>query len=73
MRLTSVERPLSREQFVEDDSERVDVHLPIQVLIADLLGRHVRQLALDDARLCAVLLARGLGDAEVHHLHRALT
>ena len=59
-----------REQLVEDDAERVDVAAPIDLLAARLLGRHVAELALEDARLLAEEVRAG--DAEVGDLHDAL-
>ena len=58
------------EDLPEDDPERVEVAPPVDVLAARLLGRHVAELALEDALLLGEE-ARAR-DAEVGDLHRAL-
>jgi hypothetical protein len=61
---------LAREQLVQHGSGRVDVALGVDLLAARLLGRHVRELALDHTR---VIDGRARpGDAEVRDLHLAL-
>ena len=58
------------EDLPEDDAERVEIASPVDALAARLLGRHVAELALEDARLLGEE-ARA-GDAEVGDLHGAL-
>ncbi len=58
------------EDLPEDDAERVEVASPIERLAARLLGRHVAELALEDALLLGEE-ARAR-DAEVGDLHRPL-
>ncbi len=57
------------EDLPEDDAQGVDVAPAVHLLAARLLGRHVAELALDDARL--VVEELGGRDAEVGDLHRA--
>src|SRR5262249_47510268 len=59
---------LAREQLVEDDTEREDVGTTIELLAPAVLGRHVRELAFEHARLGAGDAVGGLGDAEVEEL-----
>jgi hypothetical protein len=59
------ERLLAREQFVEDEPERVHVALDGQLPARELLGRHVLGRALDGV-LAAELLGES-GQPEVHH------
>ena len=66
------EQPLAGEQLVEHDAAREHVAAPIDRNAADLLGRHVAELALEDAGLRLVALVRGLRDAEVDDLDLAL-
>ena len=65
-----IEQPASGEHLPEDDAQREDVRARVHVLAARLLGRHVRELALEHARR-GQLVAR-LGDAEVRELHRPI-
>ena len=44
------EQPLAGEQLVEHDADREDVAAPVDRQAAHLLGRHVAELALEDAR-----------------------
>jgi hypothetical protein len=67
-----VERVPPHQQLVEDLGDGEDVRAPVDLAARDLLGRHVRELALHQARARLVQLALGLGHAEVHQLHRAL-
>jgi hypothetical protein len=66
------EQPLAGQQLVQHDAAREDVALAIDRQAAHLLGRHVAELALEDAGLGLLALARRLGDAEVDQLHLAL-
>ena len=59
----------TREDLPEDDAERVEVASPVDVLAARLLGRHVPELAFEDARSSVKRLRAR--DAEVGDLHRA--
>ena len=43
------EQPARRQQLEEHDAEREHVAAVVELCAADLLGRHVRELALDDA------------------------
>jgi hypothetical protein len=76
-----IERMLSREQLPHDDAERPDVAAVIDLVHAELLGRHERQRAGDRchatrsgiARHRLFLLRREQRrDAEVEHFDRAL-
>lgn len=49
------------ERFEKDDAQGEEIRPTVQVLGAELLGRHVRHFALDRA-----LLARGPGDGFGH-------
>jgi hypothetical protein len=66
------EEPLAGEQLVEHDAHGEDVAASVDRQAPHLLGRHVAELALEDARLRLAGLARGLGDAEVDELHLAV-
>ncbi len=66
------EQPLAGEQLVEHDAEGEDVAAPVERQAAHLLGRHVAELALEDAGLGLARLAGRLGDAEVDELDLAL-
>ena len=66
------EQALAGEQLVEDDAAAEHVAAAVDRQAADLLGRHVAELALEDARLGLAALASGLGDAEVDDLDLAL-
>ena len=59
-----------REQLVKNYAERVNVGAPRDAFAARLLGRHVRGLALEHARLLAEQVGRG--DAEIGDFHRAV-
>src|SRR5262249_186394 len=48
---SSDEKPLSGEQLIKADAERKDVTPPIERRSADLLGRHITKLSLEDPRL----------------------
>ena len=48
--LSPTNRALAGEHLVEDDAQREDVAAPIERQAAHLLGRHVAELALEDAR-----------------------
>ena len=66
------EEALAGEHLVEHDAEREDVAAAVDGQPAHLLGRHVAELALEDAGLGLRRLAGGLGDAEVDELDLAL-
>jgi len=66
------EEALAGQQLVQDDAAGEDVGAPIDRQAAHLLGRHVPELALEDAGLGLGALAGRLGDAEVDQLHLAL-
>ena len=66
------EAAVLRRDLVEDDAEREHVAAAIDIAPAALLGRHVRELALDDARLGLDRSRRRLRDAEVEQLHAAV-
>ena len=66
------ERLVTGGELVEHRAEREDVAAEVERLALHLLGRHVRDLALDDADLGAPLLGHRLGDAEVEDLADAV-
>ena len=66
------EEPLTREQLVEHDADGEDVAASIERQPPHLLGRHVAELPLEDARLRLASLARRLRDAEVDDLDLAV-
>ncbi len=73
------ERPVAGRHLVQHDAEREDVGARVDGAALDLLGRHVRHRAHDDAltRLGDGLEFRSrvcshLGQAEVEHLHAAV-
>ena len=59
-------------QLVEHDAEREHVAAAVDRLAEALLGRHVRDLALERARLGLGRPVRRLRDPEVDDLHRAV-
>ncbi len=63
--VVAAEQALRGERLPEDDARGEHVASPVDCLSVDLLGRHVRALALDDAGPRAREAARGLGDAKV--------
>ena len=63
---------LAGEHLVEHHADAEDVGAMVERLAPGLLGRHVIELALDDARLGLIGPQRGLGDAEVDDLALAL-
>ena len=67
------EQPLAGQQLIQHDAAGEDVRATVNRLAAHLLGRHIGELAFEDARL-GLGLARGLhfGDAEVDELDLAL-
>jgi hypothetical protein len=75
------EHELVGEELVEDDAERVDVGALIEGAAEGLLGRHVRDLALDghvgvdggrgSGAVDVAGAGGGAGDAEVEDLHGA--
>jgi hypothetical protein len=67
----AVEQALDRQQLEHDRTEREHVAAAVERLAEDLLGRHVRVLALHRAGAGARVGATRLGDAEVEHLHGA--
>ena len=67
-----MEQPLDREHLVHHDGEREHVAAAIERLAEDLLGRHVRVLALDRAGARPRVRAARLRDAEVEQLHGAV-
>ena len=68
----AMEQPPDREHLVHDDAEREDVAAAVERLAEDLLGRHVRVLALDRAGARPRVRAARLRDAEVEQLHGAV-
>jgi hypothetical protein len=66
------EEATTGEQLPEDDADREDVGARVDLLPHRGLGREVAELALDDAGLALLELARRLGEAEVHDLHLAV-
>ncbi len=63
---------LPRQHLVERRAHRVHVGARVERALCELLGRHVRDLALHDADDGAHVAERALGDAEVRDLHLAL-
>jgi hypothetical protein len=63
------EQVLPRHQLPQHDGEGEDVGARVDLLRVRLLGRHVGELALEDARRGVDHLVGGLGDAEVDQLH----
>ncbi len=61
------EESLPRHELPEHDAGRVDVRLAADRCAAELLRRHVRELALDLPLARRLHAARGLGHAEVEH------
>ena len=59
-------------ELVKEHPEREEIAAPVERAARELLGRHVRQLALHRAGARAGEPALGLRDAEVQDLHRAL-
>ncbi len=55
----------AREDLPEDDASGVDVREAIDVVVVELLGRHVRDLAFELPCACRVEAPGRLGDAEV--------
>ncbi len=66
------EQTFAGEHFVKHDAEREDVAAPVDGQAAHLLGRHVAELALENAGLGLGRFARCLGNSEVDQLHFAL-
>ena len=60
------------EQLVQDDAEREDIGAPVERLAAELLGRHVRDLALERSGAGRARAVGRFGDAEVDHLRGAV-
>ncbi len=68
----ALEQALARRELEEHDAEREDVAPRVDVFAASLLGRHVRDLALELPALRALgRLRAALRDAEVDDLHVA--
>ena len=70
--IVTLEEPTTGEQLPEDDSEREDVTPAVHLFPVGRLGGEVAILALHEARVGALELARGLGETEVGNLHLAL-
>ena len=73
----ALEQPPPGEHLVQHDAGGKDVDPPVDVVALGLLGRHVRELALQGTPLRVPLLdlrfaAERLGDAEVEQLDRPL-
>ena len=66
------EEALAGDHLVQADSHGEDVGAAVQGQAPHLLGRHIAELALEDASLGLGRLAHRLGDAEVHQLHLSL-
>jgi hypothetical protein len=64
----AVEGPLPGQRFIEHHAKREQIAARIELAALDVLGRHVRDLALDDAGGRAPAAAGGAGDAEVGEL-----
>ena len=68
----AAERDVPDEHLVEDDAERVDVGLAVDLVAERLLGRDVVRRAEDAAVGRQALLLERAGDPEVGDLRRAL-
>ena len=68
----ALEETLAGERLPEHDGRGVDVDGAREVASRELLGRHVRELALDLALARRLDAARGLRDAEVEHARDAV-
>jgi hypothetical protein len=68
----AVEGNVAGEHLEEDDAERVDVRLPVDVVAQRLLGRHVVRRAEHAAVRREAVVVERAGDAEVGDLGRAL-
>src|SRR5712692_3543516 len=67
-----IERLHPSEQFVQHYPERKNVRAQVDWVSLNSLGRHVGNLPLEGPDLGLGTDARGLGDAKVDHLHRAV-
>ena len=68
----ALEEALAGERLPQHDGRRVDVDGARELASRELLGRHVRELALDLAVARDLDAARGLRDAEVEHARDAV-
>ena len=66
------EGEMSRQHFIQRDSEFVDVGANVYVAILDLFGRHVGKRAQLRARARHAARAHYFRDTEVHHLNEAI-
>ena len=67
-----LEEPLADRELPQQHADREDVAAAVHGAGLALLGRHVRDLALERPRGGQHLGGGRLGDAEVHHLHAAV-
>jgi len=70
--ISACKRRLTREQFIEHTTERVEITLRHGLSLQRLLGCHVQSRAHDQSGLSEPAAAFRTGEAEVHDLRRAI-